>query len=280
MAADATVALRAAVRFFTTRAPRRGLFVALLAALLAAGTLAAAPSPASATTARIKVVIVVGPSGANTSIYLKAARGYAAQARSYGATVVEVYTPNATWTRVKSVAQGANLLMYLGHGNGFPNPYSSTFDPKKVDGLGSTRMRAAATRAPGTTARPIFRAYPACAQRGGDPEPRLLLGRKLGAGQGEPDPFGRSQRVDNFGAGFLRTGARAVFAETLASATTYRPPALHEQPDDVPDLLVRPGAEGHLHVPVHLGPHAGSDRDHRSVTSRGRTTGRSPARCR
>ena len=59
------VALRAAAQLTpTSRTPRRGLLVALLAALLAAGSLAAAPSPASA--AGIKVVIVVGPAGSRT----------------------------------------------------------------------------------------------------------------------------------------------------------------------------------------------------------------------
>ena len=48
----------------------------------------------------------------------------------------EVYTPNATWSRVRSAVQGANLLIYLGHGNGFPNPYNATLTPLKVDGFG------------------------------------------------------------------------------------------------------------------------------------------------
>ena len=88
------------------RAPRRALFVALLAALLAAGSLAVVPAPAEAATAGIKVAIVVGPAGSLTSSYLRDARGYAALARSHGATVVEVYTPNATWTRVRAAAKG------------------------------------------------------------------------------------------------------------------------------------------------------------------------------
>ena len=46
MSADAPVALRAAASQLTpTKAPRRGLLVALLAALLAVGSLAAAPAP-------------------------------------------------------------------------------------------------------------------------------------------------------------------------------------------------------------------------------------------
>jgi hypothetical protein len=217
MAFDVRVALRAAVRSVSTRAPRRGLLVAFLAALVAAGSLAASPSPASA--AGIKVVIIVGPSGANTTIYLRAARGYAAQARSYGANVVEVYTPRATWARVKSAAQGANLLIYLGHGNGFPNPYHSTLDPKKVDGFGlnpysgsgNTRtayygeayVRSSIKLAPNAVVILNHACYSAGSSEPGRANPTLATARK---------------RVDNFGAGFLRVGAKAVFAETLASA--------------------------------------------------------------
>ncbi len=218
MSLDVRVALRAAASSLATKAPRRGFLVALLAALLAAGSLAAAPSPASAS--GIKVVIVVGPSGGNTSIYLKAARGYAAQARSYGARVLEIYTPNATWTRVKSAAQGANLLVYLGHGNGFPNPYNATLTPTKVDGFGlnayagsgNTRttyygesyVRSYIKLAPNAVVILNHACYSAGSSEPGRANPTLTVARK---------------RVDNFGAGFLRAGARAVFAETLASAS-------------------------------------------------------------
>ena len=45
--------------------------------------------------------------------------------RSYGAAVIELYSPYATWSKVKAAAQGANLLIYLGHGNGYPSPYGA-----------------------------------------------------------------------------------------------------------------------------------------------------------
>ncbi len=66
----------------------------------------------------MKVVIIVGPVGSSTANYSDNAKRYASQARSYGANVVEIYSPNATWARVKAAAQGANVLIYLGHGNG------------------------------------------------------------------------------------------------------------------------------------------------------------------
>ncbi len=45
--------------------------------------------------------------------------------RSLGATVTEIYSPNATWSRVKAAAEGANIFIYLGHGNGYPSPYGA-----------------------------------------------------------------------------------------------------------------------------------------------------------
>jgi hypothetical protein len=209
MSAGIPVALRAAHRIAAS-APRRGLVVALLAALLAAGSLAAAPAPASA--AGIKVVIIVGPVGSVTSSYL-------ADARSYGATVVEVYTPNATWSRVRLAAQGTNLLIYLGHGNGYPNPYHTVLEPRKVDGFGLNPYAGSGNTktayygeyyvktyiklAPNAVVILNHACYTAGNSEPGRPNPTLAVARK---------------RVDNFGAGFLRAGARAVFAEVRGSA--------------------------------------------------------------
>ena len=63
------------------------------------------------------------------------AKRYASYARSYGASVTEIYSPYATWTKVKNAAQGANILIYLGHGNGYPSPYGS-FQRYTKDGFG------------------------------------------------------------------------------------------------------------------------------------------------
>jgi hypothetical protein len=219
MSVDAPVALRAAVPQSTPTSwmPRRGLLVAFLAALLAAGSLAAAPAPVSA--AGIKVAVVVGPAGSMTSSYIQDARAYAAQARSYGATVVEVYTPNATWARVRSAIQGANVLIFLGHGNGFPSPYFTTLNPYKVDGfglnpyLGSGNVRTA-----------YFGEYYVRTQVKLAPNAVVILNHLCySAGNSEPGRANPTlsvarKRVDNFGAGFLRTGAKAVFAEVRGNA--------------------------------------------------------------
>ena len=218
MSFDGLVALRAAAYRVTPRASRCGFLVPLLAALLAVGSLAAAPAPASA--AGIKVTIVVGPAGSATTTYLTQARSYASLARSYGATVVEVYTPNATWSRVKSAAQGANLLIYLGHGNGYPNPYHSVLEPKKVDGFGMNPYAGSGNTktayygeyyvktyiklAPDAVVILNHACYTAGSSEPGRPNPTLAVAKK---------------RVDNYGAGFLRAGARTVFAEARGEAS-------------------------------------------------------------
>src|SRR6188508_3867404 len=107
--------------------------LALVAGLIAGLGSMANPTPAAAAT--IKVVVVVGPAGSNTGNYIYNAKKYATIARGYGAKVVEIYSPNATWTRVRDALQGANLLIYLGHGNGWPSPYGP-FQKNTKDGLG------------------------------------------------------------------------------------------------------------------------------------------------
>ena len=64
-------------------------------------------NPSATAAAGIKVVIVVGPVGSETANYIGQCQKdhYAAQARSYGANVVEIYSPNATGARSKAAAR-------------------------------------------------------------------------------------------------------------------------------------------------------------------------------
>jgi hypothetical protein len=116
-----------------------------LTRILVAGTLLAGgiglPSPthvvASAT--GVKVVIIVGPVGSLTDNYRARGDRVANAAAAAGATVVKVYSPRATWSRVLNAVQGANVIVYFGHGNGYPNPYSSTENRDRVNGWGLNR---------------------------------------------------------------------------------------------------------------------------------------------
>jgi hypothetical protein len=192
--------------------------IALAAALMAGFGGLANPAPAEA--AALKVVVVVGPVGSSTSNYIYNAKKYAAQARSYGANVVEIYSPNATWSKVKAAAQGANMLIYLGHGNGYPSPYGS-FQKYTKDGLG---LNSAAGK--GHYNVKYWGEYYIDREIQMAPNAVVILNRLCYAsgnsewGSANPTKSTAIKRVDNYGAGFLRAGAKVVFAEAIDSVST------------------------------------------------------------
>jgi hypothetical protein len=118
---------------------RARALAALFAAALVPGLVPGLqPSPVAA--AGPKVAIVVGPVGSLTSTYRSYANEVAAAATAAGATVVKAYSPRATWGRVRDAVSGANVIVYFGHGNGSPNPYSgSTELTDRVNGWGLNR---------------------------------------------------------------------------------------------------------------------------------------------
>jgi hypothetical protein len=189
----------------------------MLAATLAFGGLAASPHDVSA--AGKKVVVVVGPTGSQTASFIKSAKGYAAKARSYGATVVEIYSPYATWSKVKSAVQGANILIYLGHGNGYPSPYGA-FQRYTKDGLGLN-----STAGNGHYNVKYWGEYYIDRDITMADNAVVILARLCYASGnsewGAPNPTKSTaiKRVDNYGAGFLRANAKAVFAEGVTSAS-------------------------------------------------------------
>lgn len=108
--------------------------VVLAAITLAVAILVAAP-PAPAAAAG-KVAIIVGPSGSVTDTYRTMADRVATAAAAAGATVAKAYSPSATWPTVRAAVNGANVVVYFGHGNGFPNPYGSTELTDRSNGWG------------------------------------------------------------------------------------------------------------------------------------------------
>jgi hypothetical protein len=204
-----------AQRASTTRSVR--LTVIALAFALIAAIAATNPTPAAA--AGMKVVVIVGPVGSSTSKYIDNGKRYASQARSYGASVVEIYSPNATWDRVKAAAQGANVLIYLGHGNGYPSPYGD-FSRYRKDGMGLNK-----TAGNGNNNTKYWGEYYMSGYLKLAPNAVVILNRLCYAsgnsewGTANPTRDVARKRVDNYGAGFLRTGAKAVFAEGITSAS-------------------------------------------------------------
>ena len=97
-----------------------------------------APGPVAA--AGPKVAIIVGPVGNMTNGYRTAADRVATAATAAGATVAKAYSPNATWSKVLAAVAGANVVVYFGHGNGYPNPYTvGTEYTDRVNGWGLNR---------------------------------------------------------------------------------------------------------------------------------------------
>ena len=153
------------------------------------------------------------PLGGHTAHYKDDANQIVGEARRWTSNVVKVYTPNATWTKVKAAAQGASVLVYLGHGNGWPSIYAP-FQTLTKDGLGldpssgadSTRTvyygESYISRDIRLAPNAVVLLYHLC-YASGNTEPGLAVGS-----------FATSrQRVDNYGAGFIGAGARAVIAE-------------------------------------------------------------------
>jgi len=118
---------------------------------------------------------------------------------------------------VKSLSQGANIFIYLGHGNGYPSPYGA-FNRYSKDGLGLNAYD-------GSTSHKYYGEYYIDRYLNLAPNAVVILNRLCYAsgnsepGLALPTKATAIKRVDNYGAGFLRTGARAVFAEGTASAS-------------------------------------------------------------
>jgi flagellar hook assembly protein FlgD len=196
----------------------RTLALALTAALLAGlGLVApiAAPSPAQAATGP-KVAIIVGATHGATAKYRDYGNQIAATALKYTSNVVKVFSPSATWSKVKAAVNGASIVVYLGHGNGWPSPY--TYDPNYTtkDGFGLN----ADLNNDGKLSDYENKYY-------GEPAIRTLTPAKnavvllfhlcYASGNSEPGDDAPSlstakKRVDNYGAAFIQAGARAVVA--------------------------------------------------------------------
>jgi hypothetical protein len=198
--------------------------VLVLAALLAGfGPAGPGPSPAAAAGQRhLKVAIVVGPVGSLTDFYRRLANEGAAVARRHADQVVTVYSPNATWPAVRAAMNGASVVVYLGHGNGWPSIYSGTLRPTVMDGLGLNPVAGVDDEAHQYFGEAYLKKDVRLA-----PGAAVILSHLCYAsGAAEPGMANPSletavRRVDNFGAGFLAAGAAAVVAEAHGGPAPY-----------------------------------------------------------
>lgn len=191
-----------------------------LLALTAVGPFAPA-SAAAAEPAAPKVVLIVGPAGVATDGYRRLANEAAVEASKYTPNVVKVYSPNATWPAVKQALKGASIVVYLGHGNGWPSRYRNELTPSTQNGMGLN---------PNAGAGNVHQYFGE--DRIGD-EIKLAKNAVVifshlcyASGNSEPGlPEGTldegQQRVDNYAAGFIRAGAAAVIAEAYMGPAYY-----------------------------------------------------------
>lgn len=292
----------------TGRHRRPALIVAALLALTATGWSGAAASPARAdgAPAAPRAVIVVGPTEGQTNGYIDDAQSVAADAAGHGMDVVRLYTSasdntharpgtpgilGATWQNVVKYVNGsdggqpATIVAYMGHGNGYPNPYPPGYlMPDRVDGFvldyssGTPCARGGAKNycgegPVGTSLHPNHNAVVLLnhlCYASGDSEPQ----------NGTPTQSVAQQRADNYGAGFLKAGAAAVFAYGMSDVSGVIDAIFttHETLDDVfmstgyyGTADIRFGSSRTLDSDVHLDPHAkssGADPYYRSVVGR------------
>jgi flagellar hook assembly protein FlgD len=202
----------------TRRRPSTLLTLLLAFSVAFVAGLAPAPAGTARAATRLKAVVIVGPVGSLTSSYLADGVHIAAVAASYGMDVRQVLTPHATWANVLANIQGASIVVYLGHGNGWPSPYPP-FTPARQDGLGLNATD-------GSTVVQYYGEGPVASYVHLAPNAVVLLEHLCYAsgnsepGLTPPTTAVAMQRVDDFGAGFLRAGAHAVFAYGISDVST------------------------------------------------------------
>jgi len=198
------------------------LVMDLLAVTVALGDVNVDPNAAFAGgRSHVKVAIIVGPVGHLTDYYRELADEAAAAARAKTDGVVTVYSPNATWPAARAALDGASIVLYLGHGNGWPSPYRDKLYRRTQNGLGlnpvagedddahqyfGERYIAEVELAPGAVVILSHLCYASGNPEPGGPEPTVDVAR---------------QRVDNFAAGWMAAGAVAVIAEGHGRPTYY-----------------------------------------------------------
>jgi flagellar hook assembly protein FlgD len=201
----------------------RNLVASLVIALVAA--LGVAGPAAAVQTSTAKVVIVVGATHGATAGYRQNADAAYAEAIKYTSRVTKVYSPNATWAKVKAAAAGANIIIYFGHGNGWPSPY--TYDPTYTtkDGMGLNSD----LNGDGKLSDYENKYYgePYMAQLGLAPNAIVML-HNLCYASGNSEPGGAAptvtvarQRIVNYAAGFLKGNAEAVLADGHMGPASY-----------------------------------------------------------
>ncbi len=121
---------------------------------------------------------------------------------------------------MRAAAKSANIFIYLGHGNGYPSPYGA-FRATTKDGLGLNGSAGHGNYNLKYYGESYVKTYLKF-----DKNAVVLLNHLCYAagnsepGRANPTKSVASTRVDYFAGGFLRAGARAVFASGKDSLTS------------------------------------------------------------
>ena len=135
-----------------TRSPRLRKLALPFVALLLAGIGAFAPvaAPVAQAAGGPKVAVIVGATHGATAEYRDYGNEIAATAAKYTSNVVKVFSPHATWSKVKAAVNGASIVVYLGHGNGWPTRTRTTRTTRRRTASGSTTTSTATASSPTT----------------------------------------------------------------------------------------------------------------------------------
>ena len=199
---------------------RKLAFALAIGLLASAGGLGTAVQHVGAAVSQAKVVIVVGAVEGTTASYRADADAAAGTFAKYTSNIVKVYSPNATWANVQAAASGAAILVYLGHGSGYPNPYNAN----PVAGDNGMGLNAAAANSDSNLK---YYGSGYMAQLGLAPSAVVLLNHLCYAsgnsepGLGTPTLSVAQTRVDGYASGFLSGNAGAVIAEGVGSLSPY-----------------------------------------------------------
>ena len=220
-----------------------------LAAQLAPGSFAARPARADSAPVP-KAVFIVGPTGDLTDTDLTDAERMAEQAEAAGMEVHRVFFPHATWDNVLANIQDANLVVYMGHGYGWPSPYTPALTESRQDGMGlnsydgsgkteytyygANRLRESIHLAPNAI---VYLNHLCYASGNGEP------------GMAIPDVDLARERVDNMASGWLSIGARAVFAFGWWQKLNY-PAALMTTDETMDELFMTPATGAYAGSPA------------------------------
>jgi flagellar hook assembly protein FlgD len=189
------------------------IILAVLGLVLTSSALNLVPGVSAAEGAK-KAVIVAGPVHSLTDKFKGYAKAIADAAEAQGMETIRIFHPYAPAKRVRNLAQGADLFVYVGHGNGWPSPFGP-FQEDTKNGLGLDPLDPE-KRGPNTVV-----------YKGANwlrdnlelaPDAVVILSHlsyasgNASSGMAIPSRSVAIERVDNFANGFLSIGARVVWA--------------------------------------------------------------------